>query len=243
MNDNEFRELRVIVTALAQQAELLQWVNCYAFGRNEGGAYVSLFNAKLQYRVCTVYEERFRDLPAFLRDNLPEDLDGVEISTDRTVLERKGILRPCTPFQIARYKVGEGEKAAWRFSGVVRIAKAQPEEPHAPEAAPTQPAQPTPLDTFRRLGSELYGAEWPEVARRNAYRISGGKTDDAAQLTPEQVEKLIAGMLKVKAKRSQPPSDADRVQEKFDAPTPAERGARPTNASAAMRARIQGQPA
>lgn len=141
MND-ELRELKIILTALANQQGLLQWVNQWAFGRNEGGAYVSLFNDRLQYRLCAVYAERFRELPAFIRDALPADGDGVEISTDRTVLERKGLLRPCAPFQIARYAVGEGEKAAWRFSGVVRVANEKPEPP-APASAPAStPGQP-----------------------------------------------------------------------------------------------------
>lgn len=140
MNE-ELRELRVILQALANQQGLLQWVNGWAYGRNEGGGYVSLFNDRLRYRVCTVYQERFRELPPFIRDNLPEDGDGVEISTDRNVVERKGQLHGCTPFQIARYTVGDGDKAKFVFSGVVRVSKAQ-----AQEAAPAQ-AQPAPQPT------------------------------------------------------------------------------------------------
>lgn len=86
-------------------------------------------------------------------------------------------------------------------------------EAPARRAAATKPAQPKPqpaqekadaglLQRFSEIGLELYGeANWPEVAHRNVSRISGGAADDAAQLTPEQIRKLISGMMKVKATR------------------------------------------
>jgi hypothetical protein len=152
MND-ELREVRTLLNAIAQQMELLQWVNGYAVGANEGGSYVSLFNDRLQYRVCTVYQERFRDLPAFITDNIPDE--AVEISNDRTVLEKKGLLRPCSLFQIARYKIGEGEKAAWRFSGVVRVSQARQEPEPQAQPAPAPASTPAPVTAFATMAEAI----------------------------------------------------------------------------------------
>jgi hypothetical protein len=248
MND-ELREVRTLLNAIAQQMELLQWVNGYAVGANEGGSYVSLFNDRLQYRVCTVYQERFRDLPAFITDNIPDE--AVDISNDRTVLEKKGLLRPCSLFQIVRYKIGEGEKAAWRFSGVVRVSQPrqeeQPQAQSAPAPASTQTVQGAPnlLAQLNVLGGELYGASWPDVRQRNVHRITGGQTDTAMELTPEQVQKLIDGMMKVKAKRQPPTSpDVQFVEDRFDAvpkqPLPARGGS--GSAGQQMRERMAAQP-
>jgi hypothetical protein len=57
------------------------------------------------------------------------------------------------------------------------------------------------FEQFDTLGYELYGDQWQQVCRRNVSRITGGKTQKSGELTPEQIEKLIAGMLKVKSKR------------------------------------------
>jgi hypothetical protein len=225
---------------------LLQWVNCYAVGRNEGGLYVSLFNDKAQFRLCAVYQERVRELPAFIVDNLPDD--AIEISTDRTVVEKRNLLRPCTPFQIARFKRGDDdEKAKWIFGGVVRVSQArQGEQPQAQPAPPsTQTVQgvpatfANPLAQLNVLGGELYGASWPDVRQRNAHRVSGGQTDAAIELTSEQIQKLIDGMLKVKAKRQPPASpDVQFVEERFAAPARGGSG----SAGQQMRERMSAQP-
>jgi hypothetical protein len=247
MND-ELRELRTIVNALANQAGLLQWVNCYAVGRNEGGLYVSLFNDKAQFRLCAVYQERVRELPAFITDNLPDD--AIEISTDRTVVEKRNLLRPCTPFQIARFKRGDDdEKAKWIFGGVVRVSQPRQEEERQaqPQPAPASTPAPTPLAQLNVLGGELYGASWPDVRQRNVHRISGGQTDAATELTPEQVQKLIDGIMKVKAKRMSPAPDADVqfVEDRFHAPherTPAPARGGSGSAGQQMRERMAAQP-
>jgi hypothetical protein len=60
----------------------------------------------------------------------------------------------------------------------------------------------TPLiERFNALGQDLYGDQWAQVRQRNVQRISGGHTADSDELAPEQIEKLISGMLKVKSKR------------------------------------------
>jgi len=57
------------------------------------------------------------------------------------------------------------------------------------------------FEQFDTLGHELYGDQWQQVCRRNVSRISGGKTQKSGELTPEQIQKLIDGMNKVKSKR------------------------------------------
>jgi hypothetical protein len=57
------------------------------------------------------------------------------------------------------------------------------------------------FEQFNALGQDLYGNQWEQVRQRNAQRISGGKTQESGELTPEQIQKLITGMMKVKGKR------------------------------------------
>lgn len=57
------------------------------------------------------------------------------------------------------------------------------------------------FEQFNALGEDLYGDQWEQVCRRNVQRISGGKTEESGELTPEQIQKLITGMKKIKSKR------------------------------------------
>jgi hypothetical protein len=57
------------------------------------------------------------------------------------------------------------------------------------------------FEQFNALGQDLYGDQWSQISRRNAKRISGGQTEDGGELTPEQIGKLIEGMMKLKSKR------------------------------------------
>jgi hypothetical protein len=57
------------------------------------------------------------------------------------------------------------------------------------------------FEQFNALGQDLYGEQWEQVCRRNVSRISGGKTQEVGKLTPEQIQKLTAGMMKIKSKR------------------------------------------
>jgi len=54
---------------------------------------------------------------------------------------------------------------------------------------------------FNALGEELYGEQWAQVCKHNVSRISGGKSQESAELTPTQIEQLIAGMEKLKSQR------------------------------------------
>ena len=57
------------------------------------------------------------------------------------------------------------------------------------------------FEQFNALGQDLYGDQWEKVCRRNVNRISGGKAKKSGELTPEQIQQLITGMMKVKSKR------------------------------------------
>lgn len=57
------------------------------------------------------------------------------------------------------------------------------------------------FEQFNALGQDLYGKQWEQVCQRNAHRISGGNTKESAELTPEQIQQLITGMMKIKSKR------------------------------------------
>jgi hypothetical protein len=57
------------------------------------------------------------------------------------------------------------------------------------------------FEQFNELGQDLYGEQWEQVSRRNAQRISNGETEESGELTQEQLQKLITGMMKIKSKR------------------------------------------
>jgi hypothetical protein len=57
------------------------------------------------------------------------------------------------------------------------------------------------FEQFNALGEDLYGEQWEQVCRRNVQRISGGKTKESGELTPDQIQQLITGMTKLKNKR------------------------------------------
>lgn len=69
-----------------------------------------------------------------------------------------------------------------------------------PPAAPAAIPQAT-LDAFEALGEALYGDQWESVSAHNVERITGGASRAVADLTLEQITKLIEGMTKLKNKR------------------------------------------
>lgn len=72
---------------------------------------------------------------------------------------------------------------------------------HKRKSAALSPEMAHLFEQFNTLGQELYGAQWEKVCRRNVNRISDGKTQESGELTPEQIEQLISGMMKLKSKR------------------------------------------
>lgn len=67
----------------------------------------------------------------------------------------------------------------------------------------SDPAVPELCNQFDALGQELYGDAWGNVRIRNVKRISGGSAETSGELTPEQLQKLIAGLQKLKDNRIQ----------------------------------------
>lgn len=57
------------------------------------------------------------------------------------------------------------------------------------------------VEQFNTLGQDLYGDQWESVCRRNVERISGGKAQESGELAPDQLQKLIDGMAKLKSQR------------------------------------------
>lgn len=121
----EIRTVQKMLGALLRHQGLLQWVDCIAFGQNDGGLYVSLFNSKASFRVGTVYSEQFYKLPDYVQALIPEDAG--EISTERARVEKAGKLVEVPGFMITRYKLNaDDEQDKWRFGDVLYTAsKAQ----------------------------------------------------------------------------------------------------------------------
>jgi hypothetical protein len=61
------------------------------------------------------------------------------------------------------------------------------------------------LDHLNALGEELYAEQWAQVRERNVKRISGGATTSSDKLPTEQLQKLIAGMKKLRSERQNAP--------------------------------------
>lgn len=54
---------------------------------------------------------------------------------------------------------------------------------------------------FHDLGQQLYGEQWAQVSRHNVERISEGQTNNSAQLSAEQIQRLIDGLKSLQRKR------------------------------------------
>lgn len=76
-----------------------------------------------------------------------------------------------------------------------------PKKSIASNDAPIDPEFADLLNDFNALGEDLYSEQWEQVCKRNAHRISGGKTKEAKDLSPDQIQQLITGMQKLKSQR------------------------------------------
>lgn len=72
---------------------------------------------------------------------------------------------------------------------------------HKDEEIVVNPENAALFEEFDALGHDLYGEQWEQVCRRNVKRISGGSTQESRRLSPEQIQQLITGMMKVKSTR------------------------------------------
>ena len=87
------------------------------------------------------------------------------------------------------------------FAGDSQAEVEPAEESHHQNGADVSPEVAALFEEFNTLGQDLYGKQWGQVCRRNVRRISGGKTQESGELTPEQIQQLITGMMKVKNNR------------------------------------------
>ncbi|HMN28883.1 MAG TPA: hypothetical protein PKE45_12100 [Caldilineaceae bacterium] len=58
-------------------------------------------------------------------------------------------------------------------------------------------------EEFDRLGQRIYGVQWAQVSQHNIERISAGQANSSAQLTAEQIQRLIDGLKSLQRSRAQ----------------------------------------
>ena len=51
------------------------------------------------------------------------------------------------------------------------------------------------MDKFELFGEKLYGEKWPVIKRAQVARVTNDRTEDAEQLTPKQLQRLVAGQI------------------------------------------------
>lgn len=142
-----------------------------------------------------------------------------------TSAEAQAFKRACAMFSLGRYlyqlptvwveydgqSKSFSDRAKARLEGLVvqhynRVmgAKAIVVEPTTATEPATGEAAAIPqetMDAFEALGAALYGDQWESVSAHNVERITGGASRAVADLTLEQITKLIEGMTKLKNKR------------------------------------------
>lgn len=156
MMTTQLDRIEMLLFAQSAAAGLTQWITGWVAGENEGGMMVALYGKGGQFPACKVYSEKFYMLPDFVQQAIPET--AAELPANRSGAERAGRLVECRPFQIARYRYGDDEKAKWRLAGVLRLGKEQEETAVAPPAQPAPPAKRQasgPPDSFFRQGDRV----------------------------------------------------------------------------------------
>ena len=141
-----------------------------------------------------------------------------------TSAEAQAFKRACAMFGLGRYLYqlptvwveydgkGFSDRGKARLEGVVvqhynRVMGGKAivaELPTASEDEPTTAAAAIPqetLDAFDALGAALYADQWESVSAHNVERITGGASRAVADLTLDQITKLVDGMKKLKNKR------------------------------------------
>lgn len=207
---SDVQVLNKMVGVLLRQQGLMQWVDCWAAGQNEGGMYVSLFNSRANFRICNVYSEKFPQLPDFIRNSIPAS--GIEIGTEKERVAKKGLLKECPAFCITRYQLDAGdEKAKWHFGDVLYIKQSNnPQQP--PSQEPSRPVAPAikkveidPVTALQieceSLGNAAYGAtEWGSKRAKFSLRASKDRpepVDKLANLTASELTVMKDGLQKV----------------------------------------------
>lgn len=146
-----------MLSTLLKHENLMVWIDCFAYGANNGGRFVSLFSSRANFRMVAVYEEQFHKLPPYVQNLIPEDCGG-EISTERSRVENAGRLIQVPRFCITRWSLGGGDDQTdkWRFGDTLWVSgggggSSQPAEPEStpepPQAAQAQPPAAKPQPT------------------------------------------------------------------------------------------------
>lgn len=201
-------DLGLMLSALLESQNMIQWVNAAAYEANNGGPKALLFSPVpgLQGAIVQVYKYRWGQdgpsdqlspawlqLPQAVRDACPPDGDLEDFGARKSLkdwLAGRGLLVLFSPFRVIRHaQIGDdGATARWRFAGCLgspRLLEAQP----APAAVADSGAEGLAvLREIGRLGVLAYGAEpWRdglagEVARWGS-KNRVGSVDD---LTPAE---------------------------------------------------------
>jgi hypothetical protein len=191
------------LTALVESllSEKLHTIGGYAPGRTTGGdAFLILYSDKewLRLKICRVYQEDFRHLPAFIDKRVPEA--GVPANNpDRDQAKEMGIFRPCPTFLITT-KEGKDTQLGpeVRFNKVIEAPNVNRPVDSAPASKPARkptrkgaPAAQAPGDDQSPNGKQPSAGEptQAQVVHRKAYfKIATGEynlSPEAAQYIAE----------------------------------------------------------
>lgn len=205
-------EIGLMLSALLESSNMMQWVNGAAYETNNGGPKVLLFSpvAGLQGAIVQVYKYRWGgdgpsdqlspawlQLPQAVRDACPPDDDLEEFGAHKSLkdwLAGRGLLVRFSPFRVIRYaQIGEdGATERWRFVGCIGSPRllAQP----GPGAVADSSSQDdlALLKEIGRLGVLAFGAEaWRDVRAGKAARwASSNRVGSVDDLTREEAIKL-----------------------------------------------------
>lgn len=177
MNDEQFGKLAATLAGierhlavLAEYAEMLRVqssgekvyeVGSYVCGASSKGddlVYLYATHPGLQYRVCTVYEERFGELPIKFPAQV-KTWDG-EVAPSRDGAARKGYLIACEPFKVSLLPTGATTDAGLP---VHRFNRVLGESAHQRISASAQPR-----DDAAASEDETAAREWEELPSASA---------------------------------------------------------------------------
>lgn len=184
-----------------EPGEEIESVDAYVRGETSKGdpcLYLYSANHSLQWRIATVYVERFDDMPFSVAGAKLWEADAAPA---RESAERKGVLNAVPTFEIVLEPTGKLTEAGnpiLRYArvrgGSARPAVATPEpEPDNPFLDP-DPELERRRDRMHALGTELYGARWEAVRHANVRKLTEGRTESSNDLSLEEVNKLIRGL-------------------------------------------------
>lgn len=203
-------DIEIMLRALLESQNMMQWITGVAFESNNGGPKAMLFSpvAGLQGAIVQVYKYRWlgdgpstqlstdwQSLPQAVRDACPPDEDLEDFGAHKQLkdwLRSKGLLFTFKPFRVVRYaKIGEdGATERWRFVGCIgstALLDAQP-IPTPQAIADGDRAALAILKEIGQLGALAYGAEpWRDgVAGDVAVWGSSGRVGSVDDLNPEE---------------------------------------------------------